>query len=302
METVQCPHCSAPLSSPEEVCKKCLSEEENKRFKHLWLVGVSGALLLSLLSALVGIVARNYIYASYQPASCTIQSKDVSPTFYKDGSIKYNLPLTYSVLAPDEHQEIVTGYKGPYFDGWKDGYSNFDDAENALVPYEIGEHYPCWYTSLKLPHAVLVLANYPLDAMSLSFLGEMAVSIILLLLILILWIWWQQLTLMRRGISAQGRLVFSDLYVNGKKMSVGRVVEFATQTEFPQRYQVMRSRWLVFPKEDTAVNVLYDPQNPAANAYVGKRRDLAFFFIFVSVYDLVLLAGWFYFFYMLWIR
>lgn len=302
METVQCPHCSTPLSSPEEVCKKCLSEGENKRFKHLLLVGVSGALSLSLLSALAGISARNYIYASYQPATCTIQSKDVSPTFFKDGSVKYNLSLTYSVLAPDEHREVVTAYKGPYFDISKDEYSNFDDAENALAPYEIGEHYPCWYTLLKSPHAALVLANYPLDSMRLSFLGEMAGSIILLMFILILWLWWQQLTLMRRGIYAPGKLAFTDLYLNGKKVGVGRVVEFATQTEFSERYQVMRPRWLVFPKEDTAVNVFYDPQNPAENAYVGKRRDLVFFFIFCSMYNLMLLAAWLYFFYMLWIR
>src|SRR5437879_524251 len=208
METVQCPHCSAPLSSPDEVCKKCFSEKNfTQRIRRIFRVYLPGAFLFSLLLACLGIVARNYIYASYQPAQCTIQSKGVL-TVYLNKIDHYEPSLTYSVRTPDGSQEIVTGYKGPYFDGWNDRYLFAEDAEKVLQPYKIGATYACWYTSLRSPHAILVYANYPSGSTSLAFwLTLLMVSLISGMFILVLSAIAELSALAFRGISTQGELI-----------------------------------------------------------------------------------------------
>ncbi|GHO57279.1 hypothetical protein [Ktedonobacter robiniae] len=129
---------------------------------------ILGGLLLSLLSACVGIAIRNLIYASYQPAQCTILSKQIIHDY--SGDIWFEEPsLTYSARLPDGNREIATGYKGPWVrDGWKFGAQE-ENSDLVLQNYAIGRTYACWYTPFKSPHAVLVRANYTSDSMSVSF-------------------------------------------------------------------------------------------------------------------------------------
>ena len=292
MSVKYCPRCASPFSSPEELCQKCLLKKNSERkWRSILGIWLPGAFLVTLLFIGANVLARQYIYASYQPAQCTIKDKQIISEVV-NSDIWYEPSLTYNVTRSNGDQETVTGYKGPESGGWEDRYSTPEILQNYILQnYTIGQTYPCWYTPFKSPHTVLVLENYSSGMMNLSFWMTLLIGPPLGV---ILCIFFSEIKhffiLSKRGIATQGKVIAIEQLIVGTKSHTMTTTEFKTQTDPPISYQTTGNGRFIRPQVGDVVSVVYDPKNPSGNALVGHRRAPRIFALLFSILGLVLLA------------
>ncbi|GER89711.1 hypothetical protein KDW_38730 [Dictyobacter vulcani] len=237
------------------------------------------------------VLARHYIYASYQPAQCTIKDKQIISEVV-DSDMWYKPSLTYNVTRSNGDQETVTGYKGPTSDGWEDRYSTPEIPQNYILQnYTIGQTYPCWYTPFKSPHAVLVLENYSSGMMSFSFWMTLLIGPPLGMVLCMFFSGIKLFFLLsKRGIDTQGKVIDIEQLIIGTKSHTMTTTEFTTQTDPPVSYQTTGNGRFIRPQVGDVVNVVYDPKNPSGNALVGHHRTPMIFALLFSISGFVLLA------------
>lgn len=297
-----CSRCASPFPSSEGICKKCLLQKTMKnRLRQFLVIFPLVAFFVALLCACAGLLARHYLYTSYQPAQCTIIDKR-TVSDYVNSDTWYQPSLTYNVTRSDGYQETVTGYKGPWFDGWADRYVVPDASESILQHYSIGETYPCWYTPFRSTHAVLVLTDYSSGAMSFSFWMTVFFGFL---------VWWIALVifsatkeffiLSKRGIATQGIVLSVEQHLVAGKSHTLTTTEFQTRTDPPVYYQTTGNGMLIPPTIGAMVGVVYDPKNPAENALIGHRWAPMIFFLLFSLLGLVFLTLIFLLMYVIWL-
>jgi Protein of unknown function (DUF3592) len=120
-------------------------------------------LLLLLFSLLTGLVQLHtfFTYQTYQQGRCAITSGTVE--YHKSKSSKYYTPdFQYTVFTKDGQQVNTGGYDAPY----QEHYDIYQDAQQVVNSYTLGQAYNCWYNPADPTHAVLVFRGYTIKTLS----------------------------------------------------------------------------------------------------------------------------------------
>nr|MDQ2718026.1 DUF3592 domain-containing protein [Chloroflexota bacterium] len=230
MQPTYCFHCFARMGEQEQVCQHCGTRKGHLVSLKRWLL-VSSLLILLTVGLFEGawwLYAHN-IYASYQPARCTIISSQVQYTSGSDYS--YESPaFTYTVSAPGGYKQVGSDYDGP-------AHRNFvlaDNAQAIVNHYVVGRTYNCWYSPIGQPSAVLVLQDYQNNWLNfwLTLLGIM----FLFIPAVGLYAMYRSRLLRKRGVTTKGVVKTEVTTCNGYTQPVSFLV-YQLPTDPPLEYR-----------------------------------------------------------------
>lgn len=134
------------------------------------------------------ILYHQYYYASYQPAQCMLQDKQIQyiQPSGSDSSSYYEPDFTYQISTADgKTLDIWEGYIGP--GASQSQFQSSTEVQTILDQYQIGQSYPCWYSTFGLqPEAELVLQPYSWIEITLASLGTFITGFLLSAIIFML--------------------------------------------------------------------------------------------------------------------
>jgi hypothetical protein len=223
-------------------------------------------LLLLLLSLLTGLVQTHtfFTYQTYQQGRCTITSGKTEYHSSKN-SHYYTSDFQYTVSTKDGQQVDASGYEAPY----TPHYHTYQEAQQVVNDYTVGQAYGCWYNPADPTHAVLVFRGYTIN----NFIGDyLWTSFWSLIGFGILWwlfyyVFYRHLCLLRRGVLTQGWVTENFVRRNKSGRHTYSHIFFYPLDEPSQYYQVETAGAYMV---NSLQPVCYDPVNPK-NARYGAR-------------------------------
>lgn len=279
-----CHYCGAAISTTRHICNVCGKRHWIfRRDTHLTVPMVVLGIIFALVLTYMQVRYDNYIYASYQPARCLIQSKSVSTTLVtsKYGTNTYYSPdFTYDVQISNGQHEIGYSYTEPD----DTSFSNSDDAQNISDSYQIGTTYNCWYSAVRPTAAALVLRS---DTDAKGIVGFFVYNTLFILAFLILYKgicrpWY----LIKKGSRTYGKVIrYEQRYTKAGSYTLS-ILAFETATDPPLTYECIKHRKAAKEKKFA---LIYDPLYPQYNVVVEEQTSrVALFF---RCMGLLLLVG-----------
>ena len=215
--------------------------------------------MLVLISIIVTILLNNlhqYAYTTYQQDTCMITNEQID-SYTSKNTTTYYPDLTYTVIG--NGQQFASGN-----DGMGLASSDFQDGvQQELNQYQVGSSYPCWYSSIALPDAMLVqpdVAGSGSWEACVWLFGTFGVLFLLEVGIIFFFVFsWG---LYKHTVQVIGTVVKHEQHQTKNGSYTVSLIEFQTQTEPPLRCRT-KSRGAI--PLDSSIDLCYDWRHPVRN-------------------------------------